>query len=189
MRSIAAGAVALVVLAGGVSPAAAKPVEHVRFHDQGSDVVEDFCGDLHVRIDVDERGVFVLRPAGRDRLLRGTATYHGGATYTNLDTNRAFTITWNYAEQEFKAVDNGDGTVTLYVQVPGPERIYGPDAQLLFTSGGTFREAVVLDLGGTPDDPSDDTFVSSEFLGDRGGQPQGPFDFCESFRTLTAAEE
>ncbi len=185
-RSAAAGAFTLGMLSGAMTPADAKPVEHVRFHEEGSEVIDDFCGDLQVRLDFHDQGVFLLRPAGGDRMLRGTATFHGGATYTNLATDRAFTLTWNYAVQEFKTTDNGDGTVTLYVQIPGPERTYGPDGQLLYTSGGMFRQKVTLDLGGTPDDPSDDSFVSEEFLSDHGGQPQEPFSFCDSFRTLTA---
>ena len=41
-------------------------------------------------------------------------------------------------------IDNGDGTITILTQVPGPEKTYGPDGKLLFTSGGTFRHPTIL---------------------------------------------
>lgn len=86
---------------------------------------------------------------------------------------------------DVRVTNNGDGTFTALYQIPGPERIYGPDGQLLNTSGGTIRFAAIIDYGGTPSDPSDDVFISEEFVSDHGGQPQAPFDFCDSFRDLT----
>ena len=56
------------------------------------------------------------------------------------------------------------GPITILDQIPGPERIYGPDGQLLNTSGGTFRLQTVLDDGGTPNDLSDDTVLSEELI-------------------------
>ena len=85
-----------------------------------------------------------------------------------------------------RVADNGDGTYTAVFQVPGPERVYGPDGQLLFTSGGTMRIRIIVDDNGTPNDPGDDFVVREEFVGEHGGKPQDDFDFCDSFRTLTA---
>ena len=163
----------------------AKPLEHVRFAEAESEVVDDFCGDLSVRMDFHDQGVLQVKQAGRDRLPRYTVSHHGGGTTTNLATGKAFTFTWNYLEQEVKATDNGDGTFTVLAQVPGPETIYGPDGQRLFVNGGTLRVELIVDQAGTPGDPSDDAVVSEEFLGGHGGKRQPPFDFCEAFRTLT----
>ena len=163
----------------------AKPLEHIRFFESESEVVDDFCGDLTVRSEYHDRGVIQARQTGPDRLPRYTVSHHGGATSTNLATGKAFTITWNYLEQDVRVRDNGDGTVTILAQVPGPETIYGPDGQRLFVSGGTMRIELIVDLAGTPADTSDDVVIDEEFLSGHGGQPQPPFNFCESFRTLT----
>ena len=178
-------AVAGFALSAGTAVVQAKPIEHIRFDEQGSNVVTDFCGDLSVRDEFHDQGVIVGRTTGADRLPRYTQTHHGGTTITNLATGRAFTVTWNYNNQEVKVTDNGDGTISILTQVPGPERTYGPDGTLLFTSGGTFRYLTILDHGGTPSDPTDDTFVSDEVVSSNGGKRQPDFDFCEQFRTLT----
>ena len=178
-------AVAVAATGAGTAVVQAKPYEQVRFNEQGSDLVDDFCGDLNVRIDFHDQGVVVGRETGKSRLLRYTQSHHGGSTITNLATGRAFSFTWNYLNQDVQVTDNGDGTITILAQIPGPERIYGPDGQLLNTNGGTFRLETVLDDGGTPNDLSDDTVLSEEVVSSNGGQPQGEFNFCESFRALT----
>lgn len=176
---------AAVPVSARASVAHAQPFEHVRFHENFSYVVADFCGDIKVRIDVHDQGVVVGRRTGKDRLLRYTQSHHGGSRIVNLATDRAFTFTWNYLNQDVKVTDNGDGTITILSQVPGPERIFGPDGQLLNVSGGTYRMRTVVDVAGTPDDPSDDTVVSEEVVRSNGGRPQAEFNFCDSYRTLT----
>lgn len=178
-------AVAGAAMGAGTAVGQAQPYEQVRFDERGSDLVEDYCGDQNVRIDFHDQGVIVGREAGESRLLRYTQSHHGGSTITNLATGRAFSFTWNYLNQDVRIVDNGDGTITILAQIPGPERIYGPDGELLYTNGGTLRLQTVLDDGGTPNDPSDDTFLSEEVVSSNGGKPQGEFHFCDSFRTLT----
>jgi hypothetical protein len=178
-------AVAAAAMGAGTAVVQAQPYEQVRFDEQGSDLVDDYCGDLNVRIDFHDQGVVVGREAGKSRLLRYTQSHHGGSTITNLATGRAFSFTWNYLNQDVQIVDNGDGTITILAQIPGPELIYGPDGQLLYTNGGTFRLQTVLDDGGTPNDPSDDTVLSEEVVSSNGGKPQGEFHLCDSFRTLT----
>ena len=182
---LAAGLTGLLIGATAATTEA-KPLEHVRYFESESEVVDDFCGDLAVRAEYHDRGVIQARQTGPGRLPRYTVNHHGGATTTNLATGKAFTITWNYLEQDVRARDNGDGTVTILAQVPGPETVYGPDGQRLFVSGGTMRIELVVDLGGTPADTSDDAVIGEEFVGEHGGQPQPPFHFCESFRSLTS---
>jgi hypothetical protein len=184
-RSTTAVAVAGLVSGVGATAAHAKPYENVRFDETSTEEVDDFCGDLHVRLDIHDQGHFITRPTGPDRLPRITATHHGGGTFTNLATGKAFTLTWNYGDMAVHLADNGDGTFTAVFQVPGPERFYGPDGQLLYTDGGTMRIRIIVDDNGTPNDLGDDFVVSEEFLGGHGGKPQDAFDFCDSFRTLT----
>lgn len=176
------GAVALTL---GVSVSLAAPIEQTRFDEQSSRIVDGYCGDLRVQIDFHDRGVVVARPAGKERLIRYTASHHGGSTITNLATGRAFTFVWNYLEQDIKVTDNGNGTFSILSQIPGPEKIYGPDRQLLSTSGGTMRLLTIIDFAGTPLDPSDDRFVSQTLVSSNGGKPQPDLDYCDSFHTLT----
>lgn len=184
-RSIVALACAVFAIGLGATSAQSKPSEQVHFVDYGFEIVDEFCGDLQVSIEFNDRGHFLVRPTGPDRLPRYSSVHHGDATYTNLATEKAFTFTWNYSNKDVRVTNNGDGTFTALFQIPGPERIYGPDGQLLNTSGGTIRFAATLDYNGTPSDPSDDVFISEEFVTEHGGQPQAPFDFCDAFRTLT----
>ena len=163
----------------------ARPLEHVRYAETESEVVDNFCGDLTVRSEYRDQGVIQARQTGPERLPRYTVSHHGGATATNLATGKSFTFVWNYLEQDVRVTDNGDGTVTLLAQVPGPETIYGPDGQRLSVNGGTMRIELIVDLAGTLSDVTDDEVIGEEFLGGHGGKPQPPFDFCESFRTLT----
>jgi hypothetical protein len=185
LRPVVGAALVAVVLAAGTTTAAAAPYDMSRFHDTDSFVINDFCGDLTVRFDSHDQGVFVARPTGPDRLPRFTVSHHGGATVTNLATGISFSITWNYLEQDVRVTDNGDGTLTVVSQVPGPERWYGPDGTVLFTDGGTIRFEFLIDDAGTPSDPSDDAFISGEVISAAGGRPQD-FDLCAAFRTLTA---
>jgi hypothetical protein len=175
-----------IVLSATASSVQAKPLDHIRFHEQGSWIVHNYCGDLRVRFDLDDSGVIVLRTTGPNGLPRFTATHHGGLEITNLATGKAFTFTWHYALPDVRVSDNGDGTLTLVYQVPGPETIYGPDGQRLHTNGGTMRFEVILDHAGTPGDPSDDVVISETVISSVGGQPQDPFDYCAAFRTLTS---
>jgi hypothetical protein len=174
------------VLAGTLTAAGAAPLEHIRYHDSGFDVIDDFCGDLSIRIDFQDNGVVQVRQTGPNGLPKHTVTHHGGATFTNLATGKAFLIGWHYLEQEVTVTQNADGTHLVLYQLPGPETFYGPDGQRLYVSGGMYRLELTVDNAGTPDDPSDDSVIAEEFVGDFGGQPQPPFDFCEQFRTLTA---
>ncbi len=186
VQSVTSAALAGFVLAATAWSASAKPIEKARFHDGDSFVINNLCGDLQVGFEFHDDGSFVLRPTGPTGLPRYTASHHGGASYTNLATDKSFTVTWNYVNQDTKVTDNGNGTYTFLMQVPGPEKWFGPDGQLLNTSGGIFVLRVVMNDGGTPSDPSDDSFVSEDLVRDVGGKPQEPWNFCDSFRALTA---
>ena len=183
--AVALTAAAAVGLTLGVSVSLAAPIEQTRFDAPFSQVVDGYCGDLRVQIDFHDQGVIVARPAGKERFIRYTASHHGGGTITNLATGRAFTYAWNYLEQDLKVTDNGNGSFSILSQIPGPEQIYGPDGQLVFTNGGTMRLLTVIDFAGTPLDPSDDQFVSQELVSSNGGKPQPDINYCDSFHTLT----
>ena len=44
---------------------------------------------------------------------------------------------------------------------------------------------LVIDLAGTPLDPTDDQLVSQELVSENGGKPQPDINYCDSFHALT----
>ena len=106
--------------------------------------------------------------------LRYTVTHHGQSSWTNLVTGRAFTLVWNYLDQDLRVTVNGDGTLTILGHSPG-------DGQLLDNKPGLFTWLTRIDYGGTLADPSDDVFLGTTFL----SGPAVYGGFCEDFRALT----
>jgi hypothetical protein len=186
-RLLAVGAIVGAAVLALPVPADAKTIERGHFDDHEVIDFDDFCGDLVVRLEVHDTGTYSARLGGPGQLPRFASTHHGGATWTNVATGRSFTAWWNYSNKDIKVTDNGDGTLTVLYQVPGPERIYGVDGQQLNISTGMMRLAALIDHNGTPRDPSDDTFLSEELVSDHGYPPQPPFDFFAEFHRQTAA--
>ena len=163
-RPLLAAVVAAVLTVGlATSAALARPLEKVHFHDVTSEVVEDFCGDLTVRIDEDIRGAFLLNAHGPDGLAYGSERARGTQVITNLANDKTFTQIFSVLTKDLKVTDNGDSTLTILVLATGSGKVYGPDGKLLFNDPGQIRFEVLIDHGGTPTDPSDDEFL--EFLG------------------------
>jgi hypothetical protein len=163
-RPLLAALVAAVLTVGFTTSAAlARPLEKVHFHDVTSEVVEDFCGDLTVRIDEDIRGAFLFNAHGPDGLAYGSETVRGTQVITNLANDKTFTQIFSVLNKDLKVTDNGDGTLTILVLATGSSKVYGPDGKLLFSDPGQIRFEILIDHGGTPTDPSDDEFL--EFLG------------------------
>lgn len=174
----------LVVLGTGVTSAQAKPLEHFSDSFQASFVRHGFCGDLDVRIDAEGDFTVLGRESGQDRFARYTVTNHGSETFTNLATGKAVTAFFDYVVQDVRVADNGDGTITILYQTPGAERYFGPDGKALVIDSRPSWYEVVIDLGGTPDDPSDDTVISEALVRDIAAHVDE--DLCEAFRTATS---
>lgn len=173
-------AVALLVVTA--SPIAeAKPLERVHFHDATSEVVEDFCGDLVVRIDEETRGAFLFNPHGPDWLAYGSEKIHHVISFTNLANDQTFTQTDNFVQKDLKVTDNGDGTLTILVMGAGSSKVYGPDGKLLFNDPGQTRFEILVDNAGTPSDPSDDVFLADLGVvkGSTGRNDLAGRDFCD----------
>jgi hypothetical protein len=164
IRPLLAAVVTAVLTIGLTTSAAlARPLEKVHFHDVTSEVIEDFCGDLTVRIDEDVRGAFLLNAHGRDGLAYASEGVHGTQVITNLANDKTFTETFSVLTKDLKVTDNGDGTLTILVLATGSSKVYGPDGKLLFNDPGQIRFEILINHGETPADPSDDEFL--EFLG------------------------
>jgi hypothetical protein len=177
---------AVLALALVASPATAAPLENVRNHVSNSDVVEEFCGDLTVRIDETYDENILVNRHGPDDLVYFAAKIYGTFSVTNLANNQSFTQVYSVLDKDLKVTDNGDGTLTILVLATGGERWYGPDGKLLFRNPGQVRFEVVIDTAGTPDDPSDDEIISESDLlkGSTGRNDTEGRDFCEDVHTF-----
>jgi hypothetical protein len=184
----AAGAATLLLSVLTVGAAAAKPLERGSFHDVSSQVIEEFCGDLTVREDVDVSGTFLFNPRGRDGIVYFMDHAHGFVSWTNLATGKSLTSVFNTVSKDQKITDNGDGTFTILVLATGGGKIIGPDGKLLFSDAGQVRFAFVVDFAGTPTDPSDDVFIEDLGLvkGSTGTNDTEGRDFCEDMHEFTS---
>jgi hypothetical protein len=180
------GALIAIGGAGAAVPASAAPLERGTFHDVFSEV-RDECG-LTVLFEEDIRGSFLVNTRGADGLVYFSATVHGTQSWTNLATGKSYSTVFDFADRDHKVTDNGDGTLTILFAPAGGQKWLGPDGKWVFREPGTIRFAILVDHGGTPDDPSDD-----EFLADLGlvkestglNETEGR-DFCEDLVEFTS---
>jgi hypothetical protein len=184
----AAGAATLLLSVLTVGSAAAKPLERGSFHDVSSQVIEEFCGDLTVREDVDISGTFLFNPRGRDGIPYFMDHAHGFISWTNLATGRSLTSVFRTVSKDLKITDNGDGTFTILVLSTGGGKVYGPDGKLLFSEDGQIRFEILIDNAGTPSDPFDDVFLEDLGLvkGSTGTNDTEDRDFCEDMHEFTS---
>ena len=175
-----------VALVSSIAPAAASPLDHGHFHDMSSEVVQEFCGDLTVRIDTDVRGSFLVKTQGRDGLVYFLESLHGTVSFTNLATGKSFTNVFNIANKDLKVTDNGDGTLTILATTIGSIKNYGPDGNLLFLTTGQSRVEILVDHGGTPTNPDDDVLLDERLVRPFTGRndTEGR-DFCSDFHLIT----
>lgn len=177
--------VAVVASLGVMStPAAARPIEQGRFHDVGSRVIENFCGDLTVREAFDIAGSGLVIKRGRDGFAYFAKTIQATQSWSNLATGKTYTQVSNTMGKDLKITDNGDGTLTVLVLATGSFKVY-VDGEFLFTDPGQVRFEILVDHGGTPTDPSDD--VELGFLrlvkGSTGRNDLDGHDFCTDIHT------
>lgn len=82
---------------------------------------------------------------------------------TNLATGSWVSVVNVVMSKDLRLTDNGDGTLTVVVFGTGNTVVSGSDGKAIARNPGQTRLEFVVDHGGTPADPSDDSFV--EFLG------------------------
>jgi hypothetical protein len=162
-------------LAGG---AAAEPIERGPFHDEFTDIIEDFCElpGLTVQFDLVVEGRRLLNPHGPDGLAYGLELAHVSETWTNVDNGIAVTGVERVLFKDLRATDNGDGTLTYLILTTGNSVVYGPDGKAIARNPGQIRLEFLIDHAGTPTDPSDDEFLAN--LGVVKGSTGRTDDFC-----------
>jgi hypothetical protein len=161
--------------------AAAQPIEQEHFHDSGSEVIEEFCGDLTVRHDFEVDVYFSGKPHGPDGLIYFADRVRATDAWTNLANDKTFTVAQAGQQKDQRVTDNGDGTLTILVLVAGRSFAFGPDGTRLFLDAGTFRFQFLVDHGGTPTDPDDDVEIegSFELVKEAGRADTAGRDFCD----------
>ena len=188
VRALAlSGGLAAIVLGTAVGPATAKPLERGHFQDSVSEEIEDFCASpdeqiagLTVQHDLEVHGAFLFNTHGPDGLGYGLDTFHGTESFTNVDNGLSYTNVFTHVGKDLKVTDNGDGTLTILGMSAGLDKWFGPDGELLFLDSGHFRFEIVIDLGGTPTDPSDDEELSFRVITDLTGRTDtAGRDFCD----------
>jgi len=152
----------------------------IQVHEVGSEVLENFCGDLTLRRDIDLRATLLWNAHGPDGLTYTMDNLHGTIKVTNLDNGKTITEVFNRPAKDLEVLDNGDGTLTLRGFLTGVWQTYGPDGELLFVDAGRSMAEMVFDNGGTPTDPSDDQFLSWRVLSGRTGRNDSVgTDYCD----------
>ena len=140
--------VASIVLAGAAS---AKPLVHGEFHEETTEIVEDFCDvpGLTVQLDrvLDVR--FLANPHGPD----GLAYFLEHQTFTEVWTNPAngnvVTVEAANLFKIQKLTINPDGTTTVIQLATGSGNVYGPDGKAIARDPGQIRVEFLFDVDGT----------------------------------------
>jgi len=169
-----AAAVAAVLALGG-TVAAAPPV-HESFHDEFGFTDDDFCG---VGLSIELAGVVdgraTIRARGQEGLIYFLEHIIVETTFTNPDTDARFTAVEHSLSKDLHVIDNGDGTLTVVVLATGNYTMYGSDGKAIGRNPGQFRFELLVDHGGTPNDPEDDVELDFQVLKESTGRSD---DFC-----------
>jgi hypothetical protein len=154
---------ALLVLPGS---ALAAKTEHTNFDNT---FPENLC-DIDVTIhDVGVFNGFQYSTQSGFPLFKGA--FHSTTTATAANGN-AVIMSASSMFKDFRVVDNGDGTITVYTAVDGQPNVLSlPDGTVLARARGRLVYTTVLDYNGTPGNPDDDIFISSEIVFDAGSHP------------------
>jgi len=159
-----------------VGTSSAKPIVNERFHEEGTFVEPDFCG-----AGLTVNGSFVVdgRVHVAERAKTGLAYFLEHVTVSNTLTANGITIRDHsrIITKDLKVTDNGDGTLTIVFFQTGNSVLYGPDGRAIARNPGQIRIELVVDHGGTPNDPEDDTEISFEVVKGSTGRSD---DFCEA---------
>ena len=93
-----------------------------------------------------------------------------------MDNGNFIVSTVNLIDKDLRVTNNGDGTLTILILSTGNAVVYNSNRKAIGRNPGRVRFELVVDHGGTPSDPSDDTELSFELVKDSTGRTD---DFCE----------
>ena len=150
---------------------------HQTVHDERTFEVEEFCDVEGLTVEIArviDMRVHIV-PHGSSGLVhflqQGTVSEvltANGISLTSLAT---------VLEKDVRVTDNGDGTLTVLILATGNAVLYGVDGKAIARNPGQTRFELVVDHGGTPSDPFDDTVVDFRMLKESTGRTD---DSCEA---------
>jgi hypothetical protein len=160
--------------AGGAS---AKPIVHTDFHDEFTETTENFCevSGLTVTLASVADRRFLFNPHGPDGLAYSHTQLRFTDVYTNEANQNTVTSVGKFVIKELRVTDNGDGTRTILGLQAGSAAVYGPDDKAIARDPGQVRVELLVDHGGTPNDPFDDVVLNEELVKGPTGRTD---DFC-----------
>ena len=184
----AAGAIAAGVTFAAAASVEAAPIERGSFHDEDSETLIDFCGDLDVIHSWDVSGTFLGVARGSKGLVHFRDSVRGTDVWTNTETGRSYTQKWTANSRDLKVTDNGDGTLTILIQASGGSRWYDGEGKLVLRDPGLVRFEILVDHNGTPSDPSDDKEIANLGIvkGSTGLNETEGRDFCDDIILFTS---
>jgi uncharacterized protein (DUF2141 family) len=146
-------------------------------HLDDINLIEGFCEtdmvvQSHFVADVKVKAM----PRGRDGLIYFANRLSITETFTNVDNGKFVVSTVNGIDKDLRVTDNGDGTLTILIFSTGNAVVYNSDGEAIGRNPGQVRFELLVDHGGTPSDPSDDTEISFEVVKESTGRTD---DFCE----------
>jgi hypothetical protein len=162
-----------------VAPSSAKVVERGEFHDVFTGEIEDLCDvpGFTVEFEFVVDGKFSWKSRGPDGLLFYQEHATSSQTLTNPVNDLSVFDKTRVNDKDLRITDNGDGTLTIVILRTGPSTLYGPDGKAIARNPGQVRFELVVDHGGTPTDPSDDTELSFTQIKGSTGRSD---DYCEA---------
>ena len=121
MRRLWVIGLAALAVSGISGVAAAKPLDKGTFHDESSEVVEDFCdvGGLTAEVDNVFDVRFSANTKGNDQLVYFAQHIDISNVYTDVDTGAFVTESIRFVDKDLKVTDNGDGTLSVLILSTG----------------------------------------------------------------------
>ena len=180
-RKLRFGAILVLVAAAAAMLAAAAgagPPFRETIHDEFEFVDENFCDaglavEIAVVLDIRVQAVAHGSDGLFYFLLHGTET----DVLTNLENGRSLRAFSLVIEKDLRVTDNGDGTLTVLILATGNGVLYGENGKAIARNPGQIRIELLIDHGGTPNDPFDDEVLSEELVKGSTGRSD---DFCEA---------
>ena len=152
-------------------------VVHDEIHDERTFVLEDFCDvaglDVTIASTLDMR--VHIGPRGPDGLAYFLS--HGTQRQVLTANGSSLTSVAIVNEKDHEITVNRDGTLTIVILATGNAVLYGPNGKAIARNPGQLRFELLIDDGGTPSDPSDDTVTRLGVVKDSTGRND---DFCEA---------
>jgi hypothetical protein len=149
--------------------AAGPPIEHVKVHEETTEIVENFCDvpGLTVRLDRVFDGKFLGKTRGPDDLPFAVEHATFRDVWTNVANGNFVSVFAIDIFQIHKLTVNADGTTTVIELGSGNFVAYGPDGKAIARNPGTIRVELLFDVN--------DEFVEAHVVKESTGLND---DFC-----------